>query len=77
MSNEGFKSRLIQEVGTCISQNPYADIYYIAISPDGCVTCHDNNAFETTFVRNGWDVWRIYRNEDLTTQLNTIVKHYY
>jgi hypothetical protein len=77
MYREEFSQLLIDVVGSSL-QKTNAHICYFPINPkDLTILCYDNDKRETMWVSEGWDVWRIYRDEDLTTQLNIIVKHYF
>lgn len=74
---EDFTQRLTDVIGSFLCTTN-ANICYFPINPKNwTILCYDNDERETMWVSEGWDVWRIYRDEDLTAQLNTIVKHYF
>lgn len=74
---KGFTQCLTDVVGSFLRETK-ANICYFPINPENLtILCYDNDERETMWVSEGWDVWRIYRDENLTTQLNIIVKHYF
>lgn len=69
---------LLQDVVSSFIFATDANICYFPINPkDLTILCCDNDEREAMWVSKGWDVWRIYKYEDLTTQLNIIVQHYF